>query len=288
MTVPPPLPLLNIPAILRRYGLRPQKNLGQNFLTEDSALRKVISAAGITPDETVLEVGPGLGSLTRYLAVLAERVVAVELDRKLIPPLQEILAHYKNIHISHGDILEQNLTELLALPEKGKSIQHYVVVANIPYYITSALIRHLLDSPLQPDRIILTVQKEVAMRICAEPPEMSLLALSVQVFGNPSLSAIIPAEAFYPTPQVDSAVLRVDIFSSPRISPPFLDTFFQLAKAGFSQKRKNLRNSLSGGLGISKSQVETMLAAVHIDYHRRAETLTMEEWRALTLQMKEG
>jgi 16S rRNA (adenine1518-N6/adenine1519-N6)-dimethyltransferase len=266
---------------LRKYDLRLNKRLGQNFLMDDSALRKIVDAARITEGEVVIEIGPGLGSLTRYLAAEAHHVIAVELDARFLPPLHEVLVHYENVFIILGDILEQDIEEILLKGDPSGLGRGYAVVANIPYYITSAVIRHLLEAPIRPDRIILTVQKEVAMRICAAPPDMNLLALSVQVFGNPTIQAKIPAGAFYPPPKVDSAVIRIDLFSSPLVPPPYLDTFFQLVKAGFGQKRKNLRNSLSAGLGISKPQVENLLESVHIDHHRRAETLSMDEWREL-------
>ena len=279
---PPSLPPLRVPAILRRYGLRPKKSLGQNFLVDDSALRKIVASAGITEADLVLEVGPGLGSLTRFLATQANRVIAVELDGKLMPPLREVLEPFHNITLLQGDILAQDIQALLTAADPQTPVETYVVVANIPYYITSALIRQLLEAAVKPDRIVLTVQREVAMRICADPPRMSLLALSVQVYGHPRVTAKIPAGSFYPPPTVDSAVIRVDLYPEPLIPPPYTETFFRLAKAGFSQKRKNLRNSLSGGLAVSKEQAENLLAAAEIDPRRRAETLTMDEWKALS------
>jgi 16S rRNA (adenine1518-N6/adenine1519-N6)-dimethyltransferase len=268
--------------LLRKYDLRPKKQLGQNFLTDGNSLRKVVDAARIKESDVVLEIGPGLGSLTRYLAVEAYHVVAVELDSRFLPPLQEVLALYDNVTIILGDILDQNIETLLSkvVESPGKG---YIVVANIPYYITSAVIRHLIDAEIRPDRMVLTVQREVAIRICAQPPDLSLLALSVQVFGSPTIAAKIPAGAFYPPPRVDSAVIRVEIFPSPLIPPPYLKTFFQLVKAGFGQKRKVLRNSLSAGLGISKSRVESILIDLQIDPNRRAETLSLDEWRTLSV-----
>jgi 16S rRNA (adenine1518-N6/adenine1519-N6)-dimethyltransferase len=274
-----PIPVRHL---IRKYNLRLKKQLGQNFLTDDYALRKVVDAAGTMKGEVVLEIGPGLGSLTRYLAIEAYHVVAVELDSRFLPPLHEVLTPYDNVTIIQGDILDQNVETLLSKVDESTG-KGYTVVANIPYYITSAVIRHLIEAEIRPDRMVLTVQREVAMRICAQPPDMSLLALSVQVFGNPTITAKIPAGAFYPPPKVDSAVIRVDILPSPRIPSPYLKTFFQVAKAGFGQKRKILRNSLSAGLGIPKSQVESMLTDLQIDPNRRAETLSLEEWRALSV-----
>ena len=194
--------------------------MGQNFLQDPLALEKIASAAKIEPTDTVLEIGPGLGSLTRYLAASAKEVVAVELDQHLLPPLRAVLTPYTNVRLVHGNILELNPNELVH--EKD-----YIVAANIPYYITSAVIRHLLESQTKPRRIVLTIQKEVAQRICEKPGDMSLLALSVQVYGNPHIAAHIPASAFYPSPNVDSAVLGIEIYPAPSIPPgtePFRST----------------------------------------------------------------
>lgn len=270
---------LNAAAVLKRHGLRADKSLGQNFLQDPFALEKIIAAAQIQTTDTVLEIGPGLGSLTRYLAASAKEVIAVELDRKLLAPLQAVLAPYQNVRVIQGDILDLSLADII-------HTNLYLVVANIPYYITSALIRHLLESNTKPRRIILTIQKEVAERICAKPGDMSLLALSVQIYGGPYIAARIPAEAFFPAPKVDSAVLCIDIYPMPQIKTELLNTFFNLIKAGFSQKRKTLRNSLSSGLHIASSAAEEMLAKANIDSKRRAETLSIEEWERLSEMMK--
>ena len=269
---------LNAAALLKRYGLRAHKGLGQNFLQDPLALEKIIDAAEIQRPDTVLEIGPGLGSLTRYLAISAKEVIAVELDPNLIPPLKAVLSPYQNVRVIQGDILKLSPNDLIT--EKD-----YLVVANIPYYITSAVIRHLLKHDPKPRRIVLTVQREVAQRICAEPGDMSLLALSVQVYGKPRIAARVPAGAFFPAPKVDSAVLSVDIYPTPRVNPELLDTFFQLIKAGFSQKRKTLRNSLSSGLRISPVEAADLLTRANIDPQRRAETLSIEEWENLALKL---
>ena len=269
------IPPLNAEALLKRYHLRAHKGLGQNFLQDPQALEDIVSAADIQPTDTVLEIGPGLGSLTRYLAVSAQEVVAVELDENLIQPLKDVLTPYQNVRLIQGDILKLSPKDLI-------SEDDYLVVANIPYYITSAVIRHLLESELKPRRIVLTIQKEVAQRICAQPGHLSLLALSVQVYGQPRIAVHIPANAFFPAPKVDSAVLVVDIFSVPKVKENNLDRFFKLIKAGFSQKRKTLRNSLSSGLHISTTNAAELLTRANIDPQRRAETLSIEEWELLT------
>ena len=270
------IPRLDAASLLKRHRLQPHKGLGQNFLQDPMALEEIVSAADINPTDTVLEIGPGLGGLTRYLAVSAKQVVAVELDRNLLPPLKAILSPYKNIRLIQGDILKLSPADLV-------NESNYIVAANIPYYITSAVIRHLLSSDNKPRRIVLTIQKEVAQRICSAPGDLSLLALSVQVYGKPRIVARIPAEAFYPVPKVDSAVLCIDIYPSPLISAEYIDTFFRLSKAGFSQKRKMLRNSLSSGLHISPTEAADLLVRVNIDPQRRAETLSIDEWSQLTL-----
>lgn len=276
---PPPLPPLNSAAILKAHGLYADKALGQNFLQDPIILQRIVDTAEVLPTDTVLEIGPGLGALTRHLAAAAKQVVAVELDGRLIPALEETITGFNNIQIVQGDILDVEPAEII-------SAEDYLVVANIPYYITSALLRHLLESNPRPRRVVLTVQKEVAERICAGPGDMSLLALSVQVYGEPRVATKIPAGAFHPPPKVDSAVVRIDLHSEPVIPYASLDKFFALAKAGFSQKRKKLRNSLSAGMRMSTEGIEQALLAAGIDPQRRAETLSLEEWRALTEQMK--
>jgi 16S rRNA (adenine1518-N6/adenine1519-N6)-dimethyltransferase len=275
------LPFLNVAALLRDYHLSPKKGLGQNFLVDPEALRKIIQAAEIPAGSLVLEVGPGLGSLTRGLAQVARKVVAVELDEGLLPLLAQVLAGYPNVEIVKGDILEIDPPTLMG--EAG-----YLVVANIPYYITSALIRHLLAPDIKPARIVLTVQKEVADRICAAPGDMSLLALSVQVYGEAKRVLRIPAGAFYPAPKVDSGVVRVDLYSQPVIPMESLDDFFRLARAGFGQKRKTLRNSLSSGMQMAADRISALLWSVGIDPGRRAETLSLAEWKNLVEVYRNG
>lgn len=264
----------SISHMLKRYGIRPSKSLGQNFLVDSNALERVISAAEISWGDEVLEIGPGLGSLTRRLAEVSKRVVAVEIDEKFTPILNDGLAFFENVELIFADILEMDVGDLFSEPG-------YVVVANIPYYITSALLRHLLETPQPPARLTLTVQKEVAERICAGAGQYSLLALSVQVYGHPRIVAKIPAGAFYPAPKVDSSIVRVDIYDDPLIQRKKLDSFFKLTKAGFSQKRKTLRNSLAGGMGWGKEKAKEVLLKADIDPQRRAQTLTIEEWGRL-------
>ncbi|NTU75170.1 MAG: ribosomal RNA small subunit methyltransferase A [Anaerolineaceae bacterium] len=268
------LPPLDIRSLLRRHHLDPHKGLGQNFLIDQNALKMIVGFAELTPEDSVLEIGAGLGSLTRLLAKSAKRVVAVEIDRNLVPILREVMSPFQNAEILQGDILELNPVDLMG-------VTNYVVVANIPYFITSAIIRHLLTNEAKPSPIVLTMQREVAERICAEAGDLSLLALSVQVFGTPHIGLSIPASAFYPPPKVDSATLRVDIFKQPLLVGKQLDLFFTLAKIGFSQKRKMLRNTIAAGLHWTGAQAEELLNAVGIDPSRRAQTLDLVEWKTL-------
>ena len=266
---------LDIRLLLRRFNLHPKKSLGQNFLADEAALARVTAAAELTLDDTVLEIGPGLGSLTRHLAEAARRVVAVELDAALLPALEDTLRPYDNVEIIHADILSVDLTRQVT-PAPG-----YKVVANIPYYITSAVVRYLLEAPVRPARIVLTVQREVAERMAAQPDDMSLLAVSVQFYSRPRIVARLPAGAFYPRPAIDSAIVALEVLPSPAVTVDDVNHFFRVVKAGFSQKRKQLRNSLSGGLRLTNPQVDALLAQAGIAPQRRAETLTLPEWGAL-------
>lgn len=269
-----PPSLKNIPQLLQRYNVHPKRGLGQNFLVDDLAAQQIVKYAALNKDDIILEIGPGLGNITRLLSLVARSVIAVELDGRLIPILNSLLEPYKNIQLIHSDILKVDIGKVV----EGRE---YLVVANIPYNITSILIRHLLESNHQPRRLVLTIQKEVAERICTGPGKMSILALSVQVYGKPQLQAVLPNRSFYPPPKVDSAILTVDMYPKSIIPSQLMDTFFRLVKSGFSQKRKTLRNSLSAGLKMSPGEVEKKLAHSGIDPMRRAETLDFNEWEKL-------
>ncbi len=265
---------LDVRAILRRFNLHPRKSLGQNFLVDEGALAKVAAAAGLMPEDRVLEIGAGLGSLTRHLALAARGVVAVEVDESLRPALEFVLKPHANVAVHYGDILR--------LPSSAFNLPPaYKVVANIPYYITSAVIRHLLEADAKPTLIVLTMQREVAERLCAAPGDMSLLAVSAQFYGVPQVVTRIPAGAFYPRPTVESAVVRLEVLPQPAVPAADVAQFFRVVKAGFSQKRKQLRNSLSAGLHLEPERAEALLAGAGIDPKRRAETLALAEWGAL-------
>ena len=265
---------LNIYPLLKNYGIKPKKSLGQNFLIEPAGLNRVIDASSLSTTDEVLEIGAGLGSLTYLLAQSARQVTAVEIDREMFAPLREALAEFENVRIIEGDILKLKPDELMQQ-------QDYIVVANIPYYISSAIIRHLMEAQRKPKRVVLTVQKEVAERVLARDGKMSLLSLSVQLFGQVSMAGVIPAESFLPVPDVDSAILKVELYPEPLVPFEQQDAFFKLAHAGFGQKRKTLRNSLSAGLSLSGSEGEKLLLDAGISPQRRAETLTIMEWKKL-------
>lgn len=267
----------SLSALLKKHNLRPDKNLGQNFLTDPGILDSIVDAAEVKSEDTVLEIGAGLGHLTRHLAGTAKQVVAVELDKRLISILEQNLQPFSNIRIVQGDILQLKPSDLIAE-------DNYLVVANIPYYITSSIIRNLLESGVKPKRIILTIQYEVAQRVCAVSGQMSVLALSVLIYGEPILVRRIPAKAFYPTPKVDSAIIRIDLYPEPILPAEKREIFFKLVKAGFLHKRKTLRNSLSAGLKWPPEKTEALLSAAEINPRRRAETLSLSEWLEVICQ----
>lgn len=257
--------------LLRKFGVRPRKRLGQNFLVSRGALGTVVQAAELDAEDWVLEIGAGLGSLTLALAEQVREVVAVEFDDRLIPALREVVRAQPRVQVVHGDILELDPGGLVG----GR---RYLVVANIPYNITSAVIRQLTETRISPERIVLTIQREVAERAMAGPGQMSLLALSVQIYGSPSIRATIPPEAFYPRPAVESAVLRIDKHREPAFAPQMIGQVFELARAGFSQRRKMLKNALAAGLGGDSAEVATQLERADIGAKARAQELSLAEW----------
>lgn len=273
-------PFPSLGELLRKHGLHLKKGLGQNFLADPVHLERIAAAAELARDDAVLEVGPGVGTLTARLAARAGCVVAVELDASLLPALREALAPYANVTVVQGDILQLDPAELVR-SATGEASPRYKVVANLPYYITSAAIRHLLAAQPRPELLVLTVQREVAQRIVARPPEMSLLAVSVQLYAKPEIVARIPAGAFVPAPKVDSAILRLRPWAEPPVPVPDEEAFFAVARAGFGQRRKQLRNSLAAGLGLTADEAEKLLAQAGVAGDRRAETLTLAEWARL-------
>lgn len=261
--------------LLEQYEIAPKKSLGQNFLHDPNALEKIVATAELMPDDTVLEIGPGTGTLTSVLAQSARHVVAVEVDERLRPVLEGELADFDNVYLVFQDILETDVLKLVGP-------QPFVVVANLPYYITSAILRHLLENYRRPRCLVITVQLEVAERLLAKPGDMSLLAVSVQFYGKPQIVSKLKPAAFWPRPDVDSAVVRIQTYEKPPVDVPSAEGFFRVVRAGFGQKRKQLKNALGAGLALNSEATTGLLAVAGIDPTRRAETLALEEWAALT------
>ena len=265
---------MNPKQLLDQYAIAPKKSLGQNFLHDPNTLEKIASLAELTREDTVLEIGPGTGALTEVLARHAGRVIAVEVDARLQPLLEERFAAYPHVELVFEDILNAHYPALTG--------DNYVVVANVPYYITSAILRRLLETEPRPRRLVMTVQVEVAERLVAAPGEMSLLSVSAQFYGKPQIVARLSPAAFYPRPEVSSAVVRIDLHPKPPVDVPDEELFFHVVSAGFGQKRKQLKNSLSSGLALSHAAAADLLVRAGVNPMRRAETLTLEEWAAIT------
>ena len=271
--------MTNLLPQLKDAGLLPRKSLGQHFLTDPNILRSIVDAAELPPHAVVIEVGPGPGTLTEYLAPSVGRLIAVELDDRLAAMLGELYGGWEHVHIIHGDALKLSPRELLM---QTGGLAPYHVLGNIPYYITSPLLRHYLEADLRPERMVFTLQLDVARRIIARPPRMSLLAVSVQVYATPTIVRKLPPGAFTPPPKVHSAVLRLDVLPEPLVPPSLRATFFRVVRAGFGQKRKTLRNSLSAGLHLPTDVIEAALRAADVEPRQRAQELDIPQWLRLT------
>lgn len=272
--------------LLRSYGIRARKGLGQHFLIDEEVLGIISTAAGIGSGDVVMEVGPGLGVLTRELARQAGRVFAIELDDNLAAILEKTLASLGNVTVINRDVLDILPADLLTeqmtnLPGIITRPFRYKVVANLPYYITAPVLRHFLEAKVKPEVIVVMVQREVAEIIVAKPGRRSLLSISVQLYGEPSIISYVPAHSFYPVPAVESAILRVELFREPAVAAEDAGSFFEVVRVGFSAARKQLGNSLVNGMGLPKAEVLSLLEKVSIDPMRRAETLIVDEWIGL-------
>jgi 16S rRNA (adenine1518-N6/adenine1519-N6)-dimethyltransferase len=262
-------------SLLDSYELHPKKSLGQNFMHDPNALEKIVSSAEVTSEDTVVEVGPGTGALTEKLAEKARHVFSIELDERLQPILEDKFNDVPNVYFVFNDILKTDVSSLV-----GKT--DFIVVANVPYYISSAIIWHFLEPQHRPKRMVMTMQYEVAERIMEKPNNMSLLTVAVQFYGTPTIVNKLSPAVFWPRPNIHSAVMRIDTHQTPPVDVPSAKAFFRVVKAGFSMKRKQLKNSLSGGLQIKSKVARDLLQQANIDPQRRAETLTLEEWGELT------
>ena len=261
--------------LLRQSGLKARKSLGQHFLIDEAILSTIIEAAELSSKDTVIEVGPGLGILTTELARHAGDVIAVELDTQLASLLQRRLASLTNLRVINADILKVKTSQLLG----GKS--RYKVVANLPYYITSPVLRYFVEASPKPSLMVMMVQKEVGEAIVAGPGKMSLLAVSLRVYSEPKIISYVPSRCFYPQPKVDSVIVRFDLLPEPAVKVADMSGFFEVVKSGFSSPRKQLHNSLAHGLGMKPAEGASLLEKAKIDPKRRAETLSLEEWAKL-------
>ncbi|MGI6208616.1 MAG: 16S rRNA (adenine(1518)-N(6)/adenine(1519)-N(6))-dimethyltransferase RsmA [Anaerolineae bacterium] len=262
--------------LLRTLDRGARKALGQNFLAGKSALRRILLALDLQPGDVVVEIGAGLGTLTGFLAATAREVVAVELDDDLAHYLAERFRPVGTVRLVHGDILDLTPADLLT--DTGEP---YKVVGNLPYYITSAAIRHVLSWEPTPQVIVVMVQEEVARRIVAKPGDLSLLALMVQLRARAEMVARVPAGAFVPRPKVDSAVVRIVPDPARRLEPEVEEHLFELARAGFQQKRKTLVNSLAGVAGMAREDLAQLLQDLGINPSARAQELSPDQWIAL-------
>ncbi len=269
-------------AVLKKHEFRFQKKFGQNFLIDTHVLDKIVQAAGINKDDFVLEIGPGIGTMTQYLCENARRVLAVEIDANLIPVLKETLADYDNVDILHGDILKQDIVALAKEYNDGKPIN---VVANLPYYITTPIIMGLFESHVPLERITIMVQKEVAERMKAAPgtKEYGALSLAVQYYAKPEIAANVPPNCFMPRPNVGSAVICLNCLERRPVSVQDEALMFRLIRASFNQRRKTLQNGLinSNELSFSKEQIVDAIASLGLPPAVRGERLSLEEFAAL-------
>lgn len=264
--------------VLKKYDLKPKKSLGQNFLINSKTYETIVEAGDIKREDEVIEIGAGIGTLTEAILKAVGKdgkIIAIEKDSHLTAILEDIFKDSPNVIIEENDVLKFN-------PEGKVQDGGYKIVGNIPYYLTSHLLRIIFEKWPKPNLIVLLIQKEVAKRIVAQPPKSNILAVSVQYFSQPEIIEIVGKKKFWPEPGVDSAIIKLKINDKKRETKEFDKRFFEVVRAGFSKKRKQLINSLSGGLKISKSKVEIILKNSKINQIRRAETLTISEWKKIT------
>ena len=268
--------------ILNRFKLRADKKLGQNFLIDEQVVRQIVAAAELSEADTVLEVGPGIGTLTQGLAESKAQVVAVELDTRLLPVLATTLEGYDNVRVVHGDIVKVNIMEEVGVP-------NFKVCANLPYYITTPIIFALLEKRLPMERLVAMVQKEVAERMAAQPggKDYGALSVAIQYYTEPEIAFIVPPTSFIPAPAVDSAVIVCKRREKPPVEVCDEALFFRVVKAAFSLRRKMLSNSLKN-MGIRAEQVAKWLELAGVDGKRRAETLSLEDFAKLTNSFNEA
>ncbi len=265
--------ILELKKLMRTYGAWPNKDLGQHFLTDKSVLAKMVETADLSAKDVVVEVGPGLGIMTKELAKRAKKVYAVEIDPKIAEILSTTCIKHPNVKIMRSDIRDFN----------PKGIGRYKVVANLPYYITSHVLKKFLEEKHKPETITVLIQREVAERICTKPGRMSILAVAIQFYGMPEIKELVSPMAFFPSPKVYSAILKIKVFKEPIFENVNTKVFFRLVRTGFGEKRKMLSNSMSGGLGIEKEDAEKLLRGAGVEPMLRAERLSLDDWRRIYL-----
>ena len=269
--------------VIKKYEFCFQKKFGQNFLIDGHVLDKIIAGAGVTKDDMVLEIGPGIGTMTQYLAEAAGKVVAVEIDRNLLPILQETLADYDNVKVIHADVLSLDLEKLVQEENGGRPIK---VVANLPYYITTPIIMALFEQHVPLANVTVMVQKEVAARMKSGPgsKEYGALSLAVQYYAEPYIVANVPCNCFMPRPNVDSAVIRLTRYEEPPVQVKDEKMLFKIIRASFNQRRKTLQNGLnnSSELNFTKDQIAAAIAEAGFSPSVRGEALTLEQFAKLT------
>nr|WP_206529719.1 16S rRNA (adenine(1518)-N(6)/adenine(1519)-N(6))-dimethyltransferase RsmA [Brevibacillus sp. SYP-B805] len=269
--------------ILEKYGFSFKKSLGQNFLIDTNILHNIVETAQLDKEKGVIEIGPGIGALTEQLGRAAGKVVAVEIDQRLLPILDETLGPYPNIEIVHGDVLEIDLHRLIR--ERFSGYQKISVVANLPYYVTTAILMKLLEERLPLEHIVVMIQKEVADRIAAKPgtKDYGSLSVAAQFYAEAEVAMVVPASVFVPRPHVDSAVIKLTLRKQPPVEVADEALFFRVVRASFAQRRKTLLNNLQHNLFTKeqKDQVIQLLAAAGIDPARRGETLSLQEFAGL-------
>ncbi len=258
--------------ICKRFDIKMSKKLGQNFLIKRGIVDEIVHAAELTPGEPVLEVGPGIGTLTQGLAQSGADVTAIELDRRLLEVLDTTLASYDNVRIIHGDVLKLDVPSIM-------NHKPFKVVANLPYYITTPIIMSLLESKLPIERLVVMVQKEVALRMVAKPgtKDYGALSVAVQYYTKPDIVLDVPPKSFLPAPAVTSSVIRCVLRDKPPVDVIDEKLFFRVVKAGFAQRRKTFSNTMKT-TGLSKDRIEELLAKANIDGQRRGETFTLQEF----------
>lgn len=274
---------MNVKAIMREFGIRPSKRLGQHFLIDESPLYSMLEAAELKEDDGVLEIGPGLGVLTLKLASRAGKVVAVEKDPALLPALEKLAARHKNICLINEDVLKLNLEQIAKEYFDGK----FKVVANLPYYITSPIIMKIVENRHFIEMAVIMVQKEVAERLSASPGtrDFGILSVAVQLYAEVDLVCRVSKSAFLPPPKVESAVVRLKLRENPAVDVEDEKVFFRVVEAAFGERRKTVKNSLTSRLSLPSDGIREALKKAGIDENRRAETLRIEEFAALSREI---